>query len=189
MDKLVGLISNIELAIRYLLSGIAIYTIYLLRLTEPRPYFQWIVEHSLLAFFISAVLGFTVYSFYRILFFILGDGVAWLIKISAPSLDKGDDCFYHNAYSKFLQWRRSAKFDEALNGYLHYRWALVHYIIIVGFALLFALIYRESGSIIDKWPYHFGTLTIICLIAGFWQCSLLFRLERELYRTDRENKD
>ena len=189
MDKLVGLISNIELAIRYLLSGLAVCTIFLLGLTKPGPYLQWIIQHSLLTFFISAALGFAIYSFYRILFFIVGDGFAWMFKLSAPSLDKGKSLLYHDAYSQFLQWRRSGKFTEELNGYLHYRWAVVHYVLIVGLALLCALIYREQGSIVDKWQCKVVMLTIACFVAGLWQCSFLFRVERELYRTEREHRE
>jgi len=162
MDKLVGLISNIELAIRYLLSGLTVCTIFLLGLTKPGPYLQWIIQHSLLTFFISAALGFVIYSFYLL---------------------------YHDAYSQFLQWRRSGKFTERLNGYLHYRWALVHYVLIVGLALLFALIYREPGSIVDKWQCKVVMFTIVCFVAGLWQCSFLFRVERELYRTERKHGD
>ena len=183
MDKLAGLITNIELAVRYLLSGIAVYAIYLLGLSNPFPHIAWIAQHALPSAFITFALGFTIYSIYRILFWVIGDALAFHFKLSAPSLNK-DKCqyLYHAPYTKFLLWRRVDKFDEKLNGYLHYRWAVTHFTLITALVLAFALFNCEPKSIIDTWPQVTVVLMSICFITSLWQCSFLFRVERELYK-------
>src|SRR5712675_1373592 len=151
MDKLAELIANIELAIRYLLSGVAIYAIYLLGLANAASHIDWIGEQPVLAAFLTGAIGFSAYSIYRIVFWVVGDGVAWLLRLSAPALERGKALLYHKAYANFLVWRRKAAFDEALKGYLDYRWAVVHFTFIVALALVFALANREANSIIDMW--------------------------------------
>ncbi len=181
MDKLAGLISNLELAIRYLLSGVAVYAIYLLGLCDPAPHIEWIGKQPIQAAFASVAVGFTVYSLYRIIFWVVGDGAAWLSGISAPSLERGTSIFYHNAYANFLLWRRKADFDEALNGYLHYRWAVVHFTYIVTFALWFAIANHEPHSLIEQWQWYAAISSSVLIVAAIWQSSFLFRVERELY--------
>lgn len=181
MDKLAGLISNLELFIRYLLSGVAVYAIYLLGLCDPAPHIEWLSKQPVLAAFVAGAAGFAVYSLYRIIFWVVGDGVAWLAHISAPSLERGKSKLYHGAYASFLLWRRKSGFDEALNGYLHYRWAVVHFTYIVTFALWFALANREPHSLIDRWQCYAVTISAVLLVVAVWQSSFLFRVERELY--------
>lgn len=185
MDKLAGLISNVELSIRYLLSGVAVYATYLLGLFDPTFHIEWISKRPVLAAFVAGALGFTVYSLYRIIFWVVGDGIAWLTRISAPSLDRGNSRLYHGAYASFLLWRRKSAFDEALNGYLHYRWAVVHFTYIVTFALWFALVNRESHSLIEQWQCYVITASVVLLVVAVWQSSFLFRVERELYARSR----
>lgn len=189
MDKLAGLISNIELSIRHLLSGVAVYAIYLLGLCEPTPHIEWIAEHPVLAAFIAGAVGFTVYSLYRIVFWVVGDGIAWQLGISAPSLERApSQQLYHGAYASFLLWRRKTGFDEALNGYLHYRWAVVHFTYIVTFSLWFALANREPDSIIQQWQCYVVSASVVLLIVAVWQSSFLFRVERELYARKRNGE-
>ena len=186
MDKLAGLITNIELAIRYLLSGTAVYAIYLLGLSNPCPHITWIAQHPLPSAFVTIALGFTIYSIYRTVFWVVGDGLAFQFNLSAPSLTKDKNksqYLYHAPYTKFLLWRREDKFDEKLNGYLHYRWAVTHFILIVALLLAFALINCEPKSIIDTWRCLAKVLMSICFITSLWQCSFLFRVERELYKS------
>lgn len=181
MDKLAGLISNIELSIRYLLSGVAVYAIYLLGLCDASAHIEWISKQPLLAAFVAGSIGFASYSLYRIVFWIIGDGLAWLSGISAPALERRDSRLYHSAYASFLLWRRKSGFDEALNGYLHYRWAVVHFTYIVVIALWFALAYREAHSLIDVWSCNTATASAVLFVVAVWQSSFLFRVERELY--------
>lgn len=185
MDKIAGLISNIELFIRYLLSGVAIYAIYLLGLCDSSAHITWISKQPLLAAFIASTIGFTLYSIYRLVFWIIGDGIAWFLGLSAPSIDriKGESN-YAPSYAKFLIWRRK-DFNETLNGYLHYRWAVVHFVNIVAAALIFALVNKEVGSIIAIWHCYTVAAASLCLLAAMWQSCFLFRLERELYNLDR----
>lgn len=183
LDKLADLISKIELAIRYLLSGAAVCAIYLLSIADPSHQIEWIAIHPLLAAIIVVALGVSIYSVYRGLFYVVGDGAGWLLRLSAPGLFRKKRQFlYHDAYSTYISWRHDAKFPESLNEYLHYRWAVVHFLNIMGIALLHALLYRESRSVIDAWPRHTCALMIICFVVGVWQASFLFRMERELYR-------
>jgi hypothetical protein len=181
MDKLAGLFSNIELSIRHLLSGVAVYAIYLLGLCDPGPHIEWIGEQPVLAAFVAGAVGFTVYSLYRIIFWVVGDGAAWLLRISAPSTERGTSKLYHSAYASFLLWRRKAGFNEALNGYLHYRWAVVHFTYIVTFTLWFALANREPHSLIEQWQCYAVAASAVLLVVAVWQSSFLFRVERELY--------
>ena len=185
MDKITGLISNIEFFIRHLLSGVAIYAIYLLSLCDSSLQIEWISNKPLIAAFIATAIGFTFYSIYRLLFWVMGDGIAWLLGFSAPSIDrvKGKSS-YALSYAKFLIWRRK-DFNEILNGYLHYRWAVVHFANIVAAALIFALLNREVGSIIAIWHCYTVAAASLCLLAAIWQSCFLFRLERELYIIDR----
>ena len=182
MDKLVGLISNIELSIRYLLSGVAIYAIYLMGLRDVSSHLEWIGEQPLLAAFVTGAVGFVAYSIYRIIFWVVGDGIAWLLRLSAPALEREDSLLYHRAYASFLLWRRKAAFDESLNGYLHYRWAVVHFTFIVALALVFTLDNREENSIIDARHCYATVAASICFLVAGWQSSFLFRVERELYK-------
>ncbi|MCY1220866.1 hypothetical protein D9M69_482760 [compost metagenome] len=187
MERLAGLISNIEFSIRYLLSGVVVYAIYLLGLTQPSSQIAWIEAHPGLAGFIAASIGFVAYSLYRITFWIIGDWIAWKLGLSAPSLEPGK--FYDGPYSSFLLWRRKHGFDEPLNGYLHYRWAVVHFCYIVGFALSFALFYREPKSLIDLWFGEVGVTCVLVFGAAVWQSSFLFRVERELYSRARRDAE
>lgn len=186
MDKLAGLKSNIELLIRYLLSGVTICAIYLLSLADPLVHIKWIPNEPALAAFVAAAVGFVAYSIYRIVFWIIGDGVAWLLGLSAPALDKGTSILYHKPYSNFLLWRRSKDLDEALNGYLHYRWAVVHFAFVISIALIFAVISSEPKSIINNQFYFTIAAGSIGFVIALWQASFLFRVERELYRKTRK---
>lgn len=188
MDKLAGLISNLELFIRYLLSGVAVYAIYLLSLCNPSPHIEWIGEQPVLAAFFAGAAGFAAYSLYRIIFWVVGDGAAWLTGISAPSLDRGESKLYHGPYASFLLWRYKSGFDEALNGYLHYRWAVVHFTYIVTFALWFAIVNHEPHSLVEQWLCYAVTSSAILFVTAVWQTSFLFRVERELYSHNRAGK-
>lgn len=181
MDKLAGLISSIELSIRYLLSGVVVYAIYLLGLFDPSAHIEWVDKQPLLAAFVAGAVGFTAYSLYRILFWVVGDSAAWWLRLSAPSLDRNRSWLYHGAYARFLLWRRKSSFDEALNGYLHYRWAGVHFTYIVTLALWVALVYRENDSLIAQWQYHVLVGSATLFVVAVWQSSFLFRVERALY--------
>jgi hypothetical protein len=187
MNKLAELIVDIEKAIRYLLSGIAVYALFLLSLSNPLGQIKWIEEHLALASFLTVALGFTVYHLYRMFSWVAGDGIAWMFRLSAPSEHKKKPWWepelYAEAYADFLEWRRSDKnFDEKLNGYLHYRWAVVHFTYIVVITLFVALSCSQCGSVISDWKCGVFLLAVVFLVVATWQASFLFRVERELYK-------
>lgn len=188
MDRFFNMITNIEQAIRYLLSGIVVCAIYIGSIRDVTQGIEWIRSNALLSLFISGAVGFTVYSIYRILFNVIGDGIAWHANISAPALEKNrpdennEPISYATAYSRFLLWRRNKDFDESLNGYLHYRWALVHFCFITSIALFIALLLKHNESLIASHCCLFLFLATFCFFCSLLQCKHLFMVEKELYR-------
>lgn len=175
-------LASIELVIRYLVSGAAVYAIYVLSVADTAARLTWVQNHLPLAAFIATAAGFVAYSFYRATFWIIGDGVGWLLGLSAPSLVRKDSKLYAAAYAEFLEWRRDPGLHAPLSNYLHYRWAVVHFLYILGFALLHSLVWREAQSVIDQWPRYAGVVMAGALGISTWQASFLFRVERELFR-------
>lgn len=189
MDKLAEkLFGNIELVIRHLLSGIAIYAIYLLSLSNPTCHIEWISRKPLLAALGMGALGFVVFSLYRITFWALGDEIAYRCKLSSTAhAAKESGASYAAAYAKVLAWRRGKKFDKSLSSYLHYRWAVLHFTFIVSVALVFALTNKQSNSFIDRWDTGICWLTSMCSLVAIWQAYVLFSVDGELYKTWKQN--
>lgn len=189
MDKLAEhLFGNIELVIRNLLSGIAIYAIYLLSLCDPSCHIEWLSKEPLIAAFGIGALGFSVYSLYRIVFWTIGDGIAYRCKLSSTAQAKMEGAAsYAAAYASVLSWRRGIDFDKSLSTYLHYRWAVVHFTFIVVLTLFFALIRRQPTSIIDEeFGYAIAVVGILFLVA-IWQAYMLFSVDGEQYKKRKQN--
>jgi len=185
MNQILGFINSLEQAIRYLLSGTTVFTILLLRLKDMSTYIGWLESHPLITAFGIIALGFTTYTIYRMIFYVVGDGIAFLLRQSAPYIMKetGDSPFnYARPYAKFLLWRHGESKIKRVSGYLSYRWAMTHFTLIVAFMLQFALCTYETHSIIDRCLPIVQGITIICFVIGIWQVSFLFRVERELYK-------
>lgn len=183
MNNLFNLISSIELAIRYLLSGVAITAIYLFSLSEENLKIKWdqICKCQAPALFLAVALGFAVFTLYRILYWVIGDCIAWRANASPPSLDRCKPFGIHFAFAKFLLWRRTDNTSEKISGYLHYRWAVVHFTFIFALALAFYSIHCEPDSLMENWQYCAGIASLIFIIAALRQSCFLFRVERALY--------
>ncbi|MGB3976287.1 MAG: hypothetical protein WBM02_00185 [bacterium] len=209
MNKLLNLISDIELAIRYLLSGVAITAIYLFSLSGENLEKRWdlISEHQALALFLVGALGFAVYTLYRILYWIIADEVAWWTYSSAATLDRKKlilknftgtkvqklkgflrQFLRHFPYAKFLQWRRAENFNKSLNGYLHYRWAVVHFTFIFALTLRYFISHCEFGSLIRTHESNALIAWRVFIVAAIWQSWFLFRVEKALYSDSREKE-
>ena len=189
MNNLLNLISDIELAIRYLLSGVAITAIYLFSKQDFVTKWEDICKHQALALFLAGALGFAVFTLYRILYWIIADEVTWWTGVSADSLDRDNSISRPEASARFLQWRRAENFNKSLNGYLHYRWAVVHFTFIFALALAFFSIHCEPDSLMKKWSCCGGIASIIFIIAALRQSWFLFRVEKALYSDFREKKN
>lgn len=189
MNQILGLINSLEHAIRYLLSGTAVFTILLLRLKDISTYIGWLESHPIITAFGIIALGFTVYTIYRMIFYVVGDGIAFQCGISAPCEIKNEDDSsrwnYALPYAKFLLWRHGKTKIAIVSDYLRLRWAMTHFTLIVAFMLSFALCTYEAYSIIDQCLQIVQGITIICFIVGFLQAYFLFRVERELYKKDK----
>ncbi len=192
MNQILGLINSLEQAIRHLLSGFAIVTIWLLEL-EPntmKDNFGWIQSNALFASFLILAVGFIAYSIYRMVFWYIGDKIAYWCDLSAPSLEKANSSDYAKPYAKFLLWRNNEeKQIKIVSSYLNYRWAVSHFTLIVALMLIIALLTCEEKSIIDQSSYIAGVVMIICLALGLQQIKFLFELEKELYQLDNKKQD
>lgn len=86
MDKLIGLVGNIEQAIRYFLIGVAIVGLILLAQADPTSFRKWGEANLLLAAGLTVAIGVVTYSLYRLAWWTIGDWLAWIAGWSAPSL-------------------------------------------------------------------------------------------------------
>jgi len=88
MDAIIRLFSKIELVVRFLLSGVALYAIYLLSLERPSTELTWQLDllcgYPMLVAIVICIIGSSVYLLYRMVFWLIGDGIAWWTGSSAP---------------------------------------------------------------------------------------------------------
>lgn len=184
MDKLLGFVSEIEQAIRYVLSGAMIVAIGLLSRSEPFATVGWAERNSLLAGVIVIGVGVAAYTVYRIAFWVVGDCMAWRSKASAPSLQPNGS--YPRAYAWFLPWRQSDKLSQQVSRYLWYRWAAAHFTLLFGLALMLAVVFKDNDSFIAYYCYRTLGLAVILMVLGVLQCRFLFQVERELRRAQEQ---
>lgn len=182
MDKLISLVSSLEAAIRYLLSGAVIATIWMTSLNDPWAILQLALSNQVPAALCVAVIGFTAFSIYRLFLWVVGDFIAWICKASAPTLFFEEGVRYPKPYANFLRWRHSEDLPQSLSGYLTYRWSVAHFAIVSGLAGFIAALSGQSNSIIVD--LRCGVLIVSLIVAafGFLQISFLYRVERELCR-------
>lgn len=182
MDKLLGFLANLEAAIRYLLTGAIVSALWVGSRAAPDIWLKWVQEHQLLAAAVVLALGTSWFAVYRVVFWLLGDYAALWAKLSGPSAVCIKGQRYPGPLAAFLSWRYSEKVAPALGGYLAYRWAISHFSVAIGLALLAAVSWREPGSFVDAHEGVFLFLVPVCVLFGLAQCCLLFAVEKELYR-------
>lgn len=85
MDKLISLVSSLEAAIRYLLSGAVIATIWVMSLNDPWTILQLALSNQVPTALCVALIGFTVFSIYRLVLWVVFDFIAWKLNASAPA--------------------------------------------------------------------------------------------------------
>lgn len=189
MDKLISLVSSFEAAIRYLLSGAVIAVIWALSLNNPWPIAQWALSNQIAAASCVVLVGFTAFSIYRLVLWIIGDAIAWKFKASAPAefFEKGVS--YARPYAKFLRWRHSEDLPQSLSGYLTYRWSVAHFAVVSGLAGLVAALCGQSNSLVVDLRYSVLLASLGIAAFGCFQISFLYRVERELCRDRRPYGD
>jgi hypothetical protein len=182
MDKLISLVSRLEAAIRYLLSGAVISTIWTISLNDPWTILQLALSNQVLAGFCVALIGFTAFSIYRLLLWVIGDYIAWKCKASAPILFFEEGVSYPKPYTKFLRWRHSEDLPQSLSGYLTYRWSVAHFAVVSGLIGLLGTLAAQSNSVMVDLRCWVLPASLFVAAFGLWQISFLYRVERELCR-------
>ncbi len=209
MDKLLGLISNIELSIRYLLSGAVVATIWLLSRDDPKEIMDLAEHNQIIAGVAVIVIGATAYTTYRAAFYCAERSlVRCLCKpppyhdLTTPNRSQG----YSFDYTRFMIWRHSGEIfkpsnkeaNKRIDDYLFYRWAVVHFMLILGISLMIACIFKDKASYIAQgpkdsvrtceflWSMHTKytlaafAIAIIAVTIGMFQCWFLFKVEFSL---------
>lgn len=188
MDKLILLISSVEAAVRYLLSGAVIAAIWVLSVNNPRPIAQWALSNQVATALCVVLIGFTAFSIYRLILWVVGDAIAWKFKASAPAEYREKGISYARPYAEFLRWRHSEDLPQSLSGYLTYRWSVAHFAVVSGLAGLIAALCGESNSILANFRYLVLLASLVIATFGCIQISFLYRVERELCRDRRPPK-
>lgn len=112
MDTLTKLISTIEIAIRYLLTGTVISAIATLSTNEYQGLINWAVKNELVAAAAITAVGFASFTFYRLALWIVMDAIAWKLRWSVPSLLHTNGITYDEPYAFFLKWRYSGAINH-----------------------------------------------------------------------------
>lgn len=183
MDKLISLVSSLEAAIRYLLSGAVIATIGVMSRNDPWPIFQWALSNQAPTALCVSLIGFTSFSIYRLLLWVVFDPIAWKSEASAPALFSVKGLNYSKPYAKFLRWKHSPDLPQALSGYLTYRWSVAHFASVSGMAGFFFAFLGQCNSFIVDFQCWVAVVSFIVAGLGFWQIYFLYRVERELCRS------
>ncbi len=76
---------SMEAAIRYLLSGAVIATILVMSLNDSQTIFQWALSNQVPTALCVALIGFTAFSIYRLVLWVVFDFIAWKFNASAPA--------------------------------------------------------------------------------------------------------
>lgn len=187
MDKVLSLISSVEAAIRYLLSGAVIAVLALLSVDDPGTFVAWGVANQAIAALCVLFGGFTAFSIYRLILWTIGDCIAWQFGLSAPTLYPSAGDRYARPYSRFLRWRHSDDLPQSLSGYLNFRWSVAHFVNVSALAGFVAAYFAQSQSIIGSKEIATVVISLLIFAFGVFQVAFLYRVERELCR-DRKSK-
>jgi len=187
LDKLLSLFSSLESAIRHLLSGAVIATIWFLSRKDPACIVSQMLDHLGFAIACVVVIGVAAFSIYRLVLWIIGDCIAFRLGWSAPALlskeFKESDRGYTRPYAQFLEWRYWDKpgMPDKLSGYLNYRWSVAHLAVVSASACLFiSFWFTQAGSLLDNSSCLARTVALAVLVLGLVQVRFLYNVEREL---------
>ena len=182
-----GLISNIEQAIRYLVSGAMLVAVWLLALADPGTPIRWAEKNTLLAVSVIAVTGFLGYTLYRTSCWLLVDRIAWSFRWSAPAiaLSSADGHGYARPYAEFVRWRQSADVPERVSSYLFSRWAKSHLVLMSALAVGAALVFRQDSSFVAKNLILTSVICGWCAVVAVYNVGFLLRVEHYLMRHDK----
>lgn len=186
MDTLAKLISSLEIAIRYLLTGAVVSVLVVLSTEKSTAVFSSAATHLAASAFVVTTSGFAAFTVYRLLFWFVGDAIAWHFGLSAPCVFEGRNG-YDEPYAQFLRWRHSDKVVEALGGYLTYRWAVAHFVSLTGASLVLSSMLSQPASPISQHSCAVAISGLVLWALGIWQSFFFYRVERNLCREDQKD--
>lgn len=183
MPAIANIISSLETAIRYLLTGATVVVIAVLSRDDYGGFLAWGVFHPQSTLLASAFAGFLAFTVYRMAFWVVGDGIGFIFGWSAPSANFLEElgCRYDKRYAVFLEWRQSVDSKASYNGYLSYRWAAAHYCLLTSICLFAAGCLSSPGSWIKNHDCGVLSTGLGLLILGSAQVFFLFLVERTLF--------
>ena len=200
MGALIRLLSGLEQAIRYLLTGFAVAMAIFFGIEHSSTHIEQLTSNLTFSAAVMLGIGATFYIAYRTIFYVLIDGLAWQLGWSAPIKD---GFCYSRPHSNFLRWRYGswhsdnsfgAPLNKELSGYLHLRWAGAHFFFMLTILLQLLSIFRRDNSLFKQYVSDEICLCALVLfhIASFviaiWQISFMFRVERDLYRLNSHDR-
>ncbi|MBD3647445.1 MAG: hypothetical protein HUJ31_08360 [Pseudomonadales bacterium] len=181
MNELARLVTNLEIAIRYLLTGVVVTSLLILSIENGLLVLRWMQDNLVATGALTAAMGFITFSLYRMFFWTLADFIAWKAGLSAPSLYGSEGFLYDRPYSMFLKWRRDGKaLSEDISGYLTYRWAVSHFSSVSGFSAVIAASLSQPEAPISSYSCYVLAFGWLIVGLGLWQSFFLFRVERNL---------
>jgi hypothetical protein len=186
LDKAIDrLVNNIDLLIRYLMTGIVVSAALLASRADGLDLLEIFAAHPELSGVAVITIGFCAFTLYRVIAWAILDGFFWLTKQSAPSIFTAKKaCGYHAPFAKFVEWRYSGKVSDGLGGYLTYRWAVIHFLLVSTTSIAIASYISQCGSWLHTYANRAPYLASPFFCLALWQFWFLLRVERELCRKD-----
>lgn len=187
MDAISKIVTSLEVAIRYLLSGAVVSTLVAMSHTEYPLVLIFVAKEPLIATILVSIVGFIAFTLYRLIMWTVADFIAWKAGWSAPSLLDYEGCWYEKPYVYFLKWRYSGEISDQLHGYLTFRWSVAHFVCLSGISMILATLLSQHGSPIEKYCGLIFSGGLVILALGLWQVFFFFRVERSLCEDSRNS--
>jgi hypothetical protein len=155
-------IASIEKAFRYLVPGFLF--VFLLKAAYPsKP--ALILQNIVSVEFAILIpcLGMMVYGVHRVIWWTIFDYIFAKCGVFVCS-KKGKR--YSEILADFISWRRAA--PQGLLDYLHYRWSILHYTLILSELVICFSILNEEASVFHR---HRGPFVVAAV--GLWVLSMI----------------
>lgn len=179
------LITSVEQFIRYLLSGAAIYAVYLLSIVNYEKHLLKIIENPVIAIVGISIIGFICFSLYRAVVWIIIDFPFNWLGLSVMTIEKNQSLSNNNRMivllSNYILWRKSKNVRKKLSEYLYYRWSIVHFNMIVSIALWHAVFNKDENSIVDQWILYTWVLCGLLTFTAILNLYVMCGVERKIY--------